>query len=199
MNTHSLDATRSKFAPPLAFAAMCIAVAFSALRLGPIAGQWASAQVERRQALEAQLRDATGPVGLREQRLREVARLDSVVDDAVAQLMTGATPSEAATAMLRHVERLASQAGVEVRSVEVGSDSTFENGLAVATLLLAAESDVFAFVALLAAIEGDRSLIAVERAQVLQPNPAAPSNEQSRLRFDLQLRAMVARAGERNR
>lgn len=198
MKARVLEASRARFTAPIALAAIGLAAALGAARLGPIAGQWASAQAQERLALEVQLRDATGPDALREQKLREVARIEASVDSAVKQLMTGATPSEAATAMLRHVERLASQAGVEVRSIEVGSDSTFDGGLAVATLLLAAESDVFALVALLAAIEGDRSLIAVERAQVLQPNPTLTSDEKSRLRFDLQLRAIVARAGERH-
>jgi hypothetical protein len=122
---------------------------------------------------------------LRVRRVR-LAALDSA-------LIGGATPSAAAANLASALEEMAADADVKVSAMQLHADSIApggrggsESGLLLQVgVRMTATADVYGLLALLRAIEGGESLLAVRELAVSQPEPAAPRSKPESLRLDV--------------
>jgi hypothetical protein len=109
-------------------------------------------------------------------------------------MINGASPDAATGSLATLMEKLANSAGVEVLTVTLRPDTVMRFGLVRVAARLSAEGDVSGLMGLLVGIETHWMPLAVRELAVSQTDPAAPSTQMERLRFELVVQTL-ARVG----
>jgi hypothetical protein len=118
----------------------------------------------------------------------------AVVDSSI---LSGPTSSSAAAMLASALEELAGESSVKVSAMQLHADSAAAGALVQVSVRLTAVADVYGLLALLRAIEGGETLLAVRELAVTQPEPAAPSSKPEALRVDMMVVGLARITGEK--
>ena len=123
-------------------------------------------------------------------RQRRLAAVDST-------MLSGPTSSSAAAMLASALEDLATESSVKVSAMQLHADSAAAGALVQIGVRVTAVADVYGLLALLRAIEGGETLLAVRELAVTQPEPAAPSSKPEALRVDMMVVGLARITGEK--
>jgi len=162
----------------------------------PTLVQWQSAQRAEAATISTDLAVARAGARLMPQLLDSLrsrqARL-AVIDSA---MLVGSTPAAAAAGLASALQDIADDASVKVSAMQLQADSAGTGGVVQVGVRVTAVSDVYGLLALLRALEGGRTLLAVRELAVTQPEPAAPASKQETLRLDVMVVGLARIAAE---
>ena len=169
---------------------------FAAARGLPSLVRW---QNDRRMEVESMVADLSAArAGARQMpamrdSLRARQKRLAAVDSAI---LSGPTSSSAAAMLASALEELAAESSVKVSAMQLHADSA-AGAVVQVGVRVTAVADVYGLLALLRAIEGGETLLAVRELAVTQPEPAAPSSKPEALRIDMMVVGLARVTGEK--
>lgn len=160
----------------------------------PLLKRWYAAERERAEESLWKLASAREVLRQARQDAGEVVIRQQAADSMRQRVISAATANAAASAAANHFRRVAAQANVEVRSVNVAVDS-LRSGMRRVALGVSARGDVKGLVALLGALEQGSRIARVPSLSVSQPDVSAGTAvpESLNLQLTVELLARVPR------
>jgi hypothetical protein len=162
----------------------------------PTLVQWQSAQRAEAATISTDLAVARAGARLMPQLLDSLRSRQARLAAIDSAMLGGSTPAAAAAGLASALQDIAADASVKVSAMQLQADSAGTGGVVQVGVRVTAVSDVYGLLALLRALEGGRTLLAVRELAVTQPEPAAPASKQETLRLDVMVVGLARIAAE---
>jgi len=163
------------------------------VRVVPLWWGWVDHARREAERQNTAVEEARQRIRLAPHRRRTAATLDQAYFDAEPAFVDGATPAQASASLASYVTQAATEAGVQLGSVKLLTDSSAKRKQTYfVRVQLDASGDIRGFSTFLQLLEtGTRPLVAIRKLSISQPNPAAPANVAESLRGSLEVEGIA--------